>query len=120
MSDEEFLGYVDIHSQTPRHLFSKEHVFRLLEMAGVNPEFMDIRPPIPDFIPIDDHEARELIAMARDKKVKEYESRHECCVHPGDPLCEDKDCPYLKDCGGKTVADTLGANVLPFRRKKQI
>lgn len=33
-TDEEFLGYVEIHSQSERALFIAEHVNRLLELAG--------------------------------------------------------------------------------------
>lgn len=31
---EKFLGYVELHAQTPRALFHLDHVNRLLEMAG--------------------------------------------------------------------------------------
>lgn len=34
MSNEELLGYTEIHSKTERALFSPEHANRLLEMAG--------------------------------------------------------------------------------------
>lgn len=33
-SDEELLGYAEIHSKTERALFSQKHANRLLEMAG--------------------------------------------------------------------------------------
>ena len=35
MTDDFFLGYVDIHSDTPRALYSPEHAERLFRLAGV-------------------------------------------------------------------------------------
>jgi len=34
MTDEEFLGYCDIHCETPRALFSEAHCVRLYRLAG--------------------------------------------------------------------------------------
>lgn len=38
MDKKEFLGYVEIHSETPRALFSKEQVAQMLEYAGHSDE----------------------------------------------------------------------------------
>ncbi len=34
MNDSEFLGYCEIHSETPRALFSPKSVYRLYQLAG--------------------------------------------------------------------------------------
>lgn len=36
--DEDFLAYMEGHSQTPRALFSRKQVNRLLTMAGEEPD----------------------------------------------------------------------------------
>lgn len=37
MNDEEFLGYVEIHSRTELALFHIDHICRLYELAGITP-----------------------------------------------------------------------------------
>lgn len=65
-SDEEFLGYVDLHSRTERALFHAEHVRRLYKMAG---------RPAPsglgenEFVAVYHDHAERLIKLAR-KKMK--------------------------------------------------
>lgn len=34
MTDDELIGYADIHCETPRALFSNTHLRRLLELGG--------------------------------------------------------------------------------------
>jgi len=64
LTDEEFLGYVELHSRTERHLFSKEHAKRLWDLAGRTwtEEWM------PAFVGIDAETADRLIARARARK----------------------------------------------------
>lgn len=67
MTNEEFLGYVELHSRTERALFAGEHLDRLLALAG--------RPPIrwgcsqigprPALISIHHHVAAPLLEEAR-------------------------------------------------------
>lgn len=44
-SDEEFLGYVEIHSRTERALFSGAHVLRFLKLAQVDLNNYNVPPP---------------------------------------------------------------------------
>ena len=55
MTDDELLGYFEIHSRTERALFCKEDVERLLELSGSPksnterwPSFMSVRADIAD------------------------------------------------------------------------
>jgi hypothetical protein len=34
MTDQEFIGYCELHSSTERRLFSAEHIGRLAKLAG--------------------------------------------------------------------------------------
>jgi hypothetical protein len=49
MTDQQFLGYVELHSRTPRALFSNSDVCRFLILAGehadafVGPGFTEMR-----------------------------------------------------------------------------
>lgn len=64
MSDEEFLNYVDTHSETPRALFSVENVKRLFTLAkGSYPEGLDEEGL--DFIRITAQHAHPLTREAR-------------------------------------------------------
>jgi len=61
MNDERFLGYVEMHAETERHLFSRHHVNRLHALAGV---------PLPapsygDFLGMGSDYVRPLIEKAR-------------------------------------------------------
>jgi hypothetical protein len=49
-NDESFLGYVEIHSQTPRALFHRDHVFRLFRLAGFSENQLVASDLIPDFL----------------------------------------------------------------------
>jgi hypothetical protein len=48
-SDESFLGYVEIHSQTERALFHRDHVVRFLKLAGIWGEGNAAKYYLPDF-----------------------------------------------------------------------
>ena len=62
-SDEFFIGYCDIHCETPRALFSYEHCVRLYRLAGH--EVAD--PETPGFHAMHAEEAKPLIKKARER-----------------------------------------------------
>jgi hypothetical protein len=64
MDDEAFLGYVDIHSRTERHLFSKEDVQRLLELACAEGARCE-SSSVPGFVGLDEWTAVPLVRAAR-------------------------------------------------------
>lgn len=60
MDDRELLGYAAIHCTTDRALFSREHVERILRMAGKEvPEFL------PPFVNVYEHTMKPLVEEAR-------------------------------------------------------
>ncbi len=59
-SDAEFLGYVDEHSRTDLALFSREHVNRLLRLAG-REEITDL----PSFVGMHRCDISDIIETAR-------------------------------------------------------
>jgi hypothetical protein len=64
-TDDFFLGYVAIHCETDRALFSFEHCVRLYRMAGHDvPD-----PTTPGFHAMHEDEAKPLIAKARERIV---------------------------------------------------
>lgn len=71
-SDEEFLSYVYYHSETERHLFSRDHVVRLFKLAGaedgVQPEKLS------DFVGVGAEMAQPLVAKARERLRGKAES----------------------------------------------
>lgn len=67
--DEEFLGYVDIHCRTERHLFSMEHVRRLLELASVEGVQCE-SSSVPGFVGLSECVAMPLVQAAK-KRMKE-------------------------------------------------
>jgi hypothetical protein len=66
-SDEEFLSYVSIHSETPRALFSANMVERLYEMAGLECIWGGPRPA---FFPVHAPLANNLVQEAH-KRIRE-------------------------------------------------
>lgn len=64
-SDEEFIRYVSLHSQTPRALFSREHCVRLAKLANV-----DYIIPHQAFLEIHYEDMKDVIEMA-EKNVRE-------------------------------------------------
>lgn len=60
-TDDFFLGYVEIHSETDRALFSREHVRRLHELAGVPV------PDVPPFAAMHADYAKPLVTKARQR-----------------------------------------------------
>lgn len=66
-TDEEFLGYFELHSRTERALFHRGHVERLLKMAG---------RPVPErlgeWMAVHDEVADPLIAQARANVIVDH------------------------------------------------
>ena len=63
LTDEQFLGYCDIHCETPRALFSYEDCVRLYRLAG-----HDVADPTTQgFHAMHEEEAKPLIAKARER-----------------------------------------------------
>ena len=61
--DKNFLGYVDLHSETERALFSREQVLRLLKLANVAKGEYTL--PMGSFISVNADVAKPLIERAR-------------------------------------------------------
>jgi len=76
MNDESFLGYCDIHSRTPRALFSWEHAVRLHELAGES-VMRGGAGDHPAFVAIPAHMADPLIEAARERLGQRQPSRRE-------------------------------------------
>jgi hypothetical protein len=65
-SDEEFLGYFELHSRTPLALFHRGHVERLLRMAG------QAIPGLGEWTSVHEDVADPLIAQARANIAVDY------------------------------------------------
>lgn len=76
MNDVEFLFYVDTHSQTERHLFSREHIERLAKLAGVSlmPSIFSEPNPNdpPGFFPLRHVVAHAFVEQAR-RQLRSHE-----------------------------------------------
>jgi len=59
-SDEDFLGYFELHCRTDLALFHRKHVERLFKLAG-----QQIPEKLREWIPVHDDVADPLIARAR-------------------------------------------------------
>jgi len=59
-NDEQFLGYVEIHSETDRALFHINDVNRFLKLAGDNR-----RVTYPEFIAMHSYDINDLLIQAR-------------------------------------------------------
>lgn len=59
-TDDEFLGYFELHSRTPLALFHRKHVERLLKMAGVEPN-----PRLGEWTAVHADVAEPLVLQAR-------------------------------------------------------
>ncbi len=60
MDDKELLGYADTHSETERALFSREHVIRILTLAGERVPFA-----IPEWVSVSADTMKPLVVKAR-------------------------------------------------------
>jgi len=64
-SDDFFLSYVTLHADTPRALFSKDHVVRLLKLAGRGALASDVERGSRKFYSLPSDEAGPLVKAAR-------------------------------------------------------
>jgi hypothetical protein len=73
-SDESFLSYVLIHSETPRHAFHRDDARRLCDLAGVSDLTTD-NCGLAGFVGIGEAEATRLVglASARLKRQRDLE-----------------------------------------------
>jgi len=65
MEDDELLSYAEIHSNTPRALFSREHVVRIFQMAGLDPP-----TGLPDFVRFSKPEVVPVLTKAAKERRK--------------------------------------------------
>jgi len=84
-SDDDFLGYVDLHSRTERALFSREDILRLIKLANIPEGQYSL--PLGSFISVHASEARPLIERAR-RQLKRQTSQLEL-PFKGDKGAED-------------------------------
>ena len=61
MNDNELIGYCDSHSETERALFCREHVERMLKLAGI-----ENKCDLPAFISLKG-EMKNLVTRARER-----------------------------------------------------
>ena len=64
--DQDFLGYCELHSKTPRALFSIEDINRLRELRGYKP-FDPSWAITPDFAAVHWDEMREALESIRER-----------------------------------------------------
>jgi hypothetical protein len=69
-SNEELIGYMLIHSETPRALFSNAHVARILKLAGYDllSAHYECGPLRKGFTRIDQDQAKHLAELYRARK----------------------------------------------------
>lgn len=65
MTDEELIGYAEIHSDTPRALFHRRHIERLAKLAGT-----EVKGALPEFVAWHYIDAKPYLDAAR-KNLKE-------------------------------------------------
>ncbi len=65
MKEDEFLGYVELHSETPRALFSKSQVAQMLELAGYPVGAEGVMADMQEWYSLD---MSDLVMIARNKK----------------------------------------------------
>lgn len=68
-----FLGYVAIHSETDRHLFHRDHVKRLFELAEVDIATVEPRP-LPEFCGMDQWFVKPYLEKAYANLAKKSQS----------------------------------------------
>jgi hypothetical protein len=63
MTDEEFLGYCDLHCETPVGMFHRKHIARLAELAG------DVATPLAqEWYRPSERAVKEAVARARGRR----------------------------------------------------
>ena len=65
MEEDELLSYAEIHSRTPRALFSRDHVVRLFQMAGLDPP-----TGLPAFVRFSKPKVAPILAQAARERRK--------------------------------------------------
>jgi hypothetical protein len=64
VSNDAFLGYVETHSETERHAFSRADADRLMDLAGMT-DMLAEDCGIPGFVGIGPDTAKALVKIAR-------------------------------------------------------
>jgi hypothetical protein len=64
-SDDKLLGYIEEHSKTPRALFHKDDIFRLILLANGDCEHIKQYALWPTFMYVPHHDAAPLLERAR-------------------------------------------------------
>jgi len=80
MTDDQLIGYADIHCETPRALFSAEHIRRMYELAFGEP----YSGPLPDgFYRV--KEMKDWVARARRRRNIKLvvDNTHDCSNNMG-------------------------------------
>jgi hypothetical protein len=84
-TDEDLLGYFEIHSRTERALFCKEDVKRLLELSGRStqntehwPSFMSVRANIADPLIAQARRRMKFRVIDRGAKVTDLDELERC------------------------------------------
>lgn len=67
--DKDFLGYVELHSRTPRAAFHVDDIRRLIRMSGIPRVKVYGNGPTPDFASLYYEDAKPLIEAAR-KRIR--------------------------------------------------
>jgi hypothetical protein len=85
MTDQQFLGYVELHSKTPRALFSNSDVCRFLVLAGEQDIAVALHFGFSGFTPMHYDEIQGFLEQAR----KRLEVKRICgaCVYYRDLAC---------------------------------
>jgi hypothetical protein len=72
MTDDELIGYADIHCETPRAIFHVNHINRLIRLAG-NPNGLQEFEHNPDspFFHAHENFIKPLVKLARERTLLE-------------------------------------------------
>jgi len=67
MTNEELIGYCGIHCETPRALFHRDHIARMIALAGYPPDWPDPREGIDNWVKwsCQKETMRELVNLAK-------------------------------------------------------
>jgi hypothetical protein len=72
MTNEELVGYVEIHCRTERGLLHKNHIRQTMNLAGKPTDFFDEFPlSRQSIVPWNEEEALEVSGIVRDRWAKE-------------------------------------------------
>lgn len=65
--DDFFIGYCELHSETPRALFHKDHIARILRLAGYEEAAQATEAQMIEFEAAHDDEMHPLCKQARER-----------------------------------------------------